>query len=1009
MGENLSQQAKDLTDEDLIALFGDAMVERGRGYHREDRLASVTVEDSIVARVKGKGRTYLVMIDSIEPFDGRCTCPVGSYCKHMVATLMGLGAGGDLGWRSLLTAMTSTRKSGGAGLALKVDTRSEGGPLTPFRRSKGHWVLLPWPDLTNNHWQSTTDGLDQSHVSLFRHLHRTARRSRPWNSPTDILVSDLGAEGMSFLRQLASNGIEILDPDMETLALADDYWPVRMEIEGAGDITARPVVARPSDGVRAYTVPGVVPVLALSKGKLANIAPSIPTQIQSLIASRGTIPVNEKDRLEFEATFLPAVGEVDIVSPDGSFTKTEFTEPRLHLDVTRPAGLSLLLKWKQARRAVGSNELLVTDLIDASGLADDVAIAERLWAEADLPPTWRIPASSQLAPEYLETFREFFVPALKDVGIEVSFSKGGDIELVRAIPELRINAASERDWLDLAMTVEVDGHDVPLPVLYPALVGGQPYLEFGSVLIKLGEEFDELRKLLREAAMLGRIKGKTISVPAAQLHALSIPDDQLDGLLEDRLGRLRELGQPVDVPASLTATLRPYQEVGYSWLVRLALAQYGGILADDMGLGKTVQVLAAITKLKELGRLGGPVLIVAPTSVVSTWAHEATRFAPRLTVNTVTATAKKREESVEELAAADIVVTSYTLLRLEGDAYEGVTWEGVVLDEAQAVKNPRTIGYRALIKLRREWTFAVTGTPIENTIGDLGALFGLSTPGLLPAADKFSEKFKRPIERNGDPVARALLMKLTKPFLMRRKKSDVARDLPEKMSTVLSIEMDDNHRARYVKQLERERQEVLGLIQDPDGNKISILASLTRLRRLAIDPGLLDDGGPPATKTQVLLEHLDTLIPAGHQVLVFSQFTSYLARIGEQLDKAKISYAYLDGSTRNRDREIQSFKSGEKPVFLISLKAGGVGLTLIEADYVFVMDPWWNPAAEEQAIDRAHRIGQDKHVHVYRMASTGSIEEKVLALQERKRGFAELIDSGSGAPITADDIRVLLE
>ncbi|AZQ77563.1 DEAD/DEAH box helicase [Flaviflexus ciconiae] len=229
------------------------------------------------------------------------------------------------------------------------------------------------------------------------------------------------------------------------------------------------------------------------------------------------------------------------------------------------------------------------------------------------------------------------------------------------------------------------------------------------------------------------------------------------------------------------------------------------------------------------------------------------------------------------------------------------------------------------------------------------------------------------------------------------------------MSTVLSIEMDDNHRARYVKQLERERQEVLGLIQDPDGNKISILASLTRLRRLAIDPGLLDDGGPPATKTQVLLEHLDTLIPAGHQVLVFSQFTSYLARIGEQLDKAKISYAYLDGSTRNRDREIQSFKSGEKPVFLISLKAGGVGLTLIEADYVFVMDPWWNPAAEEQAIDRAHRIGQDKHVHVYRMASTGSIEEKVVALQERKRGFAELIDSGSGAPITADDIRALLE
>ena len=1006
MGDTIAQLIRDLTDDDLIALFDGPTVERGRSYYREGRVESVSDSSGLVARVRGNGRSYLVLIDDVEPFIGRCTCPVGTYCKHMVATLFALGAGGDLGWRGLLTAITATQEKRGASLALGLGTRNEGVPLSPFRRTGEHWVAVPWPDLTNNNWQSTTAGLDEKQVTVLRHLHRAARRSRPWNSPSDILLSDLGAEGLSFLRQVTHAGAVLLDPDMQRLDVVEEPWPVRLEIEGHSDLVVQPVASRP-DGVRALVLPGVVPAIALSRGHVAPVDPVMPVQIQSMMASKGSLHVAAEERLEFEATFVPALGQVEILSPDGSFTPTLFSEPRLHLHVARPAGLSLLLTWKQSR-AVPGHDSLVTDHLDIGLLAEDVSFVYGVWREAGLPDI-HIPSPTQVGPEFLGVFRDVIVPALENHGIGVTFAGRGDIQLVSAAPELKVNAASERDWLDLALTVSIEGHDVPLPVLYPALVGGQPYLEFGSILIKLGEEFDHLRALLREAAMLGRIRGTTISVPAAQAHALSIPEELLDGVLADRLAALHSLGEPVPVPAGLTATLRPYQEVGYSWLVRLAEAAYGGILADDMGLGKTLQILSTIARLKETGRLAAPVLIVAPTSVVSTWANEAARFTPGLNVRAVTATRRKRAERLRDMTDADIIVTSYTLLRLEGDDYEDIRWAGLVLDEAQAVKNPRTIGYRVLLMLVRDWTFVVTGTPVENTIGDLGALFALSSPGLLPGPDAFSERFRRPIERNGDPAARAMLHKLTRPFLMRRRKSDVATDLPEKMSTILSVPMDEGHRERYSKQLERERQEVLGLIRDPDGNRMSILASLTRLRRLAIDPGLLEDRQEPSAKTQVLLEHLDSLLPSGHQVLVFSQFTSYLSRIASELEKAKIPYAYLDGSTRNRDRVISSFKSGEKPVFLISLKAGGVGLTLIEADYVFVMDPWWNPAAEEQAIDRAHRIGQDKHVHVYRLASADTIEEKVLALQERKRMLADIVDAGAGSPITPDDIRALLE
>lgn len=492
----------------------------------------------------------------------------------------------------------------------------------------------------------------------------------------------------------------------------------------------------------------------------------------------------------------------------------------------------------------------------------------------------------------------------------------------------------------------------------------------------------------------------------------------------------------VPVPAGLRAELRPYQLDGYRWLDLLRSTGLGGVLADDMGLGKTVQVLAAVQRLVEQrGRdgVGGPVLVVAPTSVVGAWVEQAARFCPSLRVLPVTRTAGKRGEALADVAAqADVLVTSYTMVRLEEEDFAAVEWSWAVLDEAQFVKNRTSATYKAVRRLRTPSTVAITGTPLENTLMDLWSLLSVSAPGLLPGPEAFTKTYRRPIERGSD-AALAQLRARIHPFMLRRTKEQVAAELPEKTEQVISVELGAAHRRAYEARLIRERQKVMGLLEDDTSQaRFSALKSLTTLRLMALDPGLVEDGDEdgaagaggaaadgaraagaggasasaggasasaggagagrrrrPSAKVEVLLESLEPVVAEGHKALVFSQFTRYLRGVREDLEAAGMRTAYLDGTTADRQSVIDSFRAGEADVFLISLKAGGFGLTLTEADYVFLLDPWWNPQAEEQAVDRAHRIGQDKPVLVYRLVSEGTIEEKVMALKDRK---AELFD-----------------
>ncbi|OMG31072.1 helicase [Actinomyces naeslundii] len=643
------------------------------------------------------------------------------------------------------------------------------------------------------------------------------------------------------------------------------------------------------------------------------------------------------------------------------------------------------------------------------------------------------------------------------------------------------------DWFSLSVRVHVGEEEIPLVPLMAAVAAGEPevLLESGTWVSIDRPEIEALARLMEEGRELADPQAHgTLRVSA--LHAGYYEVLESLGIIEratarwkERVGRLLERARAAEaaaehdavadaggsaggtpVPEGLRATLRPYQLEGYRWLDFLRQAGLGGVLADDMGLGKTVQVLAVVQRLVEErekaegqvptdvgtgkdseltdfdalnGPEGtGPVLVIAPTSVVGSWVEQAERFCPNLRVRAVTRTAAKREEALERIAeGSDVVVTSYTIARLCEEEFIAQDWAWVVCDEAQFVKNRTSATYKAVRRLRAPSTIAITGTPLENSLMDLWALMSIAAPGLLPDPERFGQVYRKPIDR-GDTEALGRLRRRMRPFLLRRTKEQVAADLPAKTEQVLAVELGAKHRKAYDQRLARERQRILGLLEeDTAQSRFIALKALTTLRQMALDPALVDgDGGndgsgttaargakgakdkaaatppegqrrsgrrpSPSAKIEVLLEHLGPIVSEGHRALIFSQFTRYLSGVREHLEDAGVRTAYMDGSTPDRQKVIDAFRAGEADVFLISLKAGGFGLTLTEADYVFLLDPWWNPQAEEQAVDRTHRIGQDKPVMVYRLVSADTIEEKVMALKEKKAELFARVVEGTG-------------
>ena len=658
------------------------------------------------------------------------------------------------------------------------------------------------------------------------------------------------------------------------------------------------------------------------------------------------------------------------------------------------------------------------------------------------------------------------------------------VEATDALIEITVSEGNSRDWFGLGIAVKVNNWTVPFAQIFEALDRGADriLLGNGTYFSLRRPEFKTLRTLIAEARELDDAGGELrinrhqaglfseLESLAASVHTTARWDAQVRSLLqlvegledaqestEQGTGKASDKGTQDStapqkasrrviaqrpVPTGLQATLRPYQVEGFQWLSFLYEQRLGGILADDMGLGKTVQALALLAHAIEEhstaapGEPFAPFLVVAPTSVITNWAAEAERFLPEAKVVTITETTAGKTPLAERIAGAHLVLTSYTLLRMDEDAYTGYArtlgrtvdeftgeqsapegWGALLLDEAQFVKNTGTRAWSIARAMPARTKIAMTGTPIENNLMELWALLAIVADGLFPSARAFRDLYARPAESGEDPAhaaaTAARLRRRIRPLMLRRTKELVAAELPAKNDTRVNLSLAPGHRRIYDTHLQRERQKVLGLLEDMDKNRFTIFQSLTLLRRLALDATLIDPeayAGVSSVKRDYLVQQLPDLLEKGHRVLVFSQFTGYLKSISARLAEEGIGHLYLDGSTRNRAEVIEAFTSGQEPVFLISLKAGGFGLNLTEADHVFIMDPWWNPAAEQQAVDRIHRIGQDKEVHVYRLVAEGTIEEKVMQLKESKAAlFDAVVGEGefASAAVTAEDVREL--
>ncbi len=591
-------------------------------------------------------------------------------------------------------------------------------------------------------------------------------------------------------------------------------------------------------------------------------------------------------------------------------------------------------------------------------------------------------------------------------------------QLIRPASEFKLAVSTGIDWFELGGAVDFGGQSVPLPDLLAAVSRGETMIELGDGSMgmlpeewikKYGNLLVELSSTTEDGLL------RFAKAQAGLLDALlaAQPEIKVDAAFSKVRESLRKFEglTPKDAPAGFRGELRPYQQEGLGWLEYLQKFEFGGILADDMGLGKTIQVLAHLQSRRTRRLSKGPSLIVVPRSLVFNWIQEAERFTPRLRV--LDYTGPNRHALREEFCNHDLIVTTYGTLRTDIIELGKIEFDYLILDEAQAIKNAESQAAKAARLLKGRYRLAMSGTPIENHIGELWSIFEFLNPGMLGPGSAF-KRFTGGTSAT-DEGSRTLLAKALKPFILRRTKKEVVKDLPDKIEQTLSCDMEPAQRQLYEELLAHYRGALLRKgSKEITASKIEVLEALLRLRQASCHPGLIDPTrvGDPSAKLDMLLPQLIEVVEEGHKVLIFSQFTSFLAIVRDRLDTEGLKYEYLDGSTRDRAARVERFQTDpEVPIFLISLKAGGLGLNLTSAEYVYLLDPWWNPAVEAQAIDRSHRIGQTRSVFAYRLICRDTVEQKILDLQQRKRELADSILDGDGrliANLTKDDLEFLL-
>jgi SNF2 family DNA or RNA helicase len=610
-------------------------------------------------------------------------------------------------------------------------------------------------------------------------------------------------------------------------------------------------------------------------------------------------------------------------------------------------------------------------------------------------------------------------PMVAEEAVILEWPKGEKFRITKiaGFEQFKMDIKEKNDWFEVNGSLQVDeGMVLNMQELLKLSESKSQFIELSpGKFLALTNEF---RKRLQEINGLmnpqkdGSMQLHRLAAPAMSIFTDELKEFSFDKKYKKNLELLHKAFKAkFKVPENFNATLREYQTEGFQWLSRLAMWGVGACLADDMGLGKTVQALALVLDRAD----DGPTLVVAPASVCRNWNVEIGKFTP--TLRPILFGEGDRTAAIDQAGPRDILITTYDLMTRESENFTKKKFATIILDEAQSIKNRATKRSETAMMLQGDFKILTTGTPLENHLGELWNLFQFINPGLLGSIDRFTEKFAGPIEKYRDENKRDQLRRLVQPFMLRRRKDEVLKELPAKTEITLTVELSPEERAFYEA---LRRKAIANLERDTEGvgggqKHLQILAEIMRLRRAACHPRLVDENADfvDSAKLRLFGETVEELLDNGHKALVFSQFVGHLAILEAYLKKKNIAYQYLDGSTplNKRQQRIEAFQRGEGDLFLISLKAGGVGLNLTAADYVIHMDPWWNPAVEDQATDRAHRIGQNKPVTVYRLVTEGTIEEKILKLHEQKRDLADSLLTGAdvSARLTADDLLSLIK
>lgn len=1067
--------------EQLRASFSDVDIRRGRRYARENRVLWLERRETgqervFVGEVRGSRRTpYRVHVrawlhNERWRIESHCSCPVQVACKHAVALL--LRAGGE----AEADAPRSIKQTSNQP---QIPQESRIGWLAASLGDQhvlglrlGRWIAAP----ASGGWrfESLTAGSlsPESQEALGPDgnllLSVGARAKAVWYEGEYWFIP--GASVLPALQAVAARGACAWRSAAMLVTPGDERpldWSWSVDARGFQHLS---VSAGGSEIVHIGEVWLYVDTLNRQLGRVSSeLAPLHLSELASLAplgadAVAGFLQRHDA-RLppEFPRPVALAVEHPAVESPVPILTLHQSAaahETRGHRGARLIAFARLSFRYGPARvgEADPSLELTVFDgdkvRVYDRDRGRERELATRLkqlglisnrHAHLDHPglqqSDWVINADGD--PQALNEFCYVMLPRLRGEGWRLEYGPRFPLKLIDA--EYRFYGEVEADSLQSALTlelgIEVDGERVNLlPTLREGLRDGRfndlPVAPDAIVALTLPGErrlpiaAGRLRFILNtlnELGESGSADQRRLVLPRSRAAALIELEKELGGSkrlwtgnnairqLAERLARFA--GMPATpVPESLNASLRPYQIEGLSWLRFLGESGLSGILADDMGLGKTLQMLAYLVGEQEAGHNDRPSLVVCPKSVLPNWAAEAARFAP--TLRQLILAGPERGKRRKGLPEADLVLTTYPVLARDVEALAAQPWHVVVLDESQMVKNPATLAARAARKLEAHQRVCLTGTPLENHLGELWAQFDFLLPGLLGSKADFTRNFRKPIEKGRDKDTHERLRRRIRPFLLRRTKDQVVADLPEKTEVTRSIALEGRQRDLYDTLRDSYAEEIKGYIaaHSFDRNRMRVLEGLMRLRQICCDPRLIPRDSSrtvPSAKLNYLMEMLHELISAGRRILIFSQFTSMLELVEAELASERIRYVKLTGQTEDRATPVERFQRGEVPVFLISLRAGGFGLNLTRADTVIHYDPWWNPAVESQATDRAHRIGQDKPVFVYRLIAADTVEERILALQARKRELADTLFDESGQSLASglspDDWLTLLD